>query len=277
MSVPSYNLASGHEASYSVSEDGNTTVGVRNANPLNFREVYVGAASLEFGWVSTGKSRSWTANATIIDPTPAHHTEMLADDGITQIINVELGKKMFPASGLVDPNFEGEIVAPAIHFDVPHAYDLWVILLRSPWFPMKIEVEKSSLNISHNFAQATAQIEVVDDVGGGQMLRADVLLHGEGFKRVWLSLKRIARGTITRGTSTEETLGEVTSTGTFTWKPSMRDFNLLLVTPSKIDINDFVGFVKSLGADAKSSGFFAPTLNSGFLLCDGFNMTYTLT
>ena len=44
MSAPSFNLVGGHEASYSVSPDGNTIVSVRNAKPVNFRQVYVGAA-----------------------------------------------------------------------------------------------------------------------------------------------------------------------------------------------------------------------------------------
>ncbi|MGA3112789.1 MAG: hypothetical protein ABSE15_12340 [Candidatus Bathyarchaeia archaeon] len=189
MPVPSYNMAVGHEASYAVSQDANTTVAVHNSKPLKFREIYVGAASLEFGWVSTGKTSSWISSETMLDPTPAQHSETLADDGQTQIINVELGSKMFPATGLVDPSFGGEIIAPAIHFDVPHGYDLWIFLLRSPWFPIKINVEKSLLNIAHNLAQATAEIESVNLNVGEQTLRADVSVHGDGFKEVQLSIK----------------------------------------------------------------------------------------
>ncbi len=230
MSVPSYNLADGFEASYSVSQDGNTTVAVRCRKPLKFREIYVGTGSLAFRWVSSGKSRSWEFTPSLVDPTPAPHSETLADDGVTQIVTVNLGGKMFPASGLVDVNVDGEIVAPAIHFDMPHAYDLWVFLLRSPWFPLKIAVEKSSLNIAHNMAQAAAQVDSVSvDVGDEQMLRGELSVHGEGFTRVRLTMHRS-----TANASLEEQLCEVADgMQQFTWKPVTSRFDLMLVTTSQ--------------------------------------------
>lgn len=273
MPAPSYHLAAGHEASYAVSQEGNTTVAVYSRPPLNFREVYVGAASLELGWVSTGKSRSWQVTETILDPTPAPHTETLAADGQTQIVNVELGNKMFPASGLIDTNIDGEIMAPAIHFDVPHGYDLWVFLLRSPWFPLKVNVEKSPLNIAHNSAQATAEVESINpDEGGEGSLRADLSVHGEGFKQVTLSMQRSMKRA-----SVEETLGELTSgMETFNWKPKIRNFDVLLVTPSNVNLGAFVEFLKYLGAEVNQGGFWSPTLLNYFLLCDGLNMGYRL-
>ena len=68
---------------------------------------------------------------------------------------------MFPASGILKNSITGEIRAPAVNFDIPHAYDLWVFPLRSPWFPLKIEVEKSPLTISYGSPRAEAQIESI--------------------------------------------------------------------------------------------------------------------
>jgi hypothetical protein len=264
-------MAVGHEASYAVSQDANTTVAVHNSKPLKFREIYVGAASLEFGWVSTGKTSSWISSETMLDPTPAQHSETLADDGQTQIINVELGSKMFPATGLVDPSFGGEIIAPAIHFDVPHGYDLWIFLLRSPWFPIKINVEKSLLNIAHNLAQATAEIESVNLNVGEQTLRADVSVHGDGFKEVQLSIWRSMKRA-----SLEENLGRLISgMETFGWKPTVRNFDMLLVTQSSMNLGAFADFLKYLGAEIHAGTFF-PSMPTYFLLCDGLNMNYSL-
>ncbi len=153
---------------------------------------------------------------------------------------------MFPATGILKTNMTGEIRAPAVHFDLPHAYDLWVAILRSPWFPMRIGVEKSSLTISHSSAQATAQIERVNsNIENVESLRADVSMHGEGFKRVWVTLKRSVQRA-----SMEETLGELTSgMETFTWKPTLRTFDTVLVTYSNMYLNQFSDFLKQLGAE----------------------------
>ncbi len=274
MSVPSYNLADGFEASYSVSQDGNTIVAVRCQKPLKFREIYVGTGRLAFRWVSSGKSRSWQFTPSLVDPTPAAHSETLADDGVTQTFTVNLGGKMFPASGLVNVNMEGEIFAPAIHFDMPHTYDLWVFLLRSPWFPLKIAVEKSSLSIAHNMAQAAAQIDSVSMNGGGeQMLRGNLSVHGEGFTRVRVTMRRS-----TENSSLEEQLGEVADEmQTFTWKPNVSRFDLMLVTTSSGNLNAFADFLKYMGAPIVPRTFFDfVQLQSPFLLSDGLNMTYQL-
>ncbi|MGA2683012.1 MAG: hypothetical protein ABSF44_14575 [Candidatus Bathyarchaeia archaeon] len=274
MLVPSFNMASGHEASYGVSQDGNTAVAVHSIKPLNFRGIYIGAASLAFGWDSDGKSRYWRFTPTILDPTRAQYSEASADNGQTQIINVNLGDKMFPVSGLIDPSLNGEIIAPAIHFDLPHAYDLWVFLLRSPWFPLKIGIEKSSLNISHNLAQATAEIENISpDLGSEQSLRADVSVHGEGLNLVKLTMQRSMKRV-----SLDEELGELTSgMQTFNWKPTIRNFDVLLVTPSNMDFGEFVDFLKYLGAEIHQGKFMPASLINYFLLCDGLNVSYRLS
>ncbi len=63
----SYSMASGSEAGYTVSQDGNTTVAVRSSSPLKPRAIYVGAASLQFYWVSSGKSSHWQFTPTLLE------------------------------------------------------------------------------------------------------------------------------------------------------------------------------------------------------------------
>ena len=272
--APSYNIASGHEAWYTTKQDGNTTVSIRSTSPMNFRKAYVGTASLEFYWVSSGKSTHWQFTPTLLDPTPAQTSETKGEDGASQIIDVELGNRMFPATGLIKPNITGEIRVPAVHFDVPNAFDIWVFILRSPWFPIKVNTEKTTLKIAHGSAQAMAQIENSNAIlNDGTTLRADISVYGEGFKRIWLTMQR----TVQRA-SDGETIGEVTSDmQTFSWKPSTRNFDVVLVAPSNMYLNSFLDFLKYLGAEINKSFFaFGSYMPNKFLLCDGPAMNYTL-
>ena len=257
----SYNMASGYEASYVVSQDGNTTVNIRSSSPLKFRAVYVGTASLEFMWVSSGKSSHWQFTPTILDPTLAQYKEITSDDGRSQIVDVDIGNRMFPAAGILKTSITGEIRAPAVHFDIPRAYDLWVFPLRSPWFPMKINVEKTPLTISHGSARAEAQIESsFTNLSNEKSLRVDASVYGEGFKRVWLTLKR----SVNRA-SVEETIGEVTNgLGSFTWKPTLSNFDVVLVTYSNMDLTQFLDFLKYLGAETHKSFFTGSFMQNDF-------------
>jgi hypothetical protein len=76
----------------------------------------------------------------------------------------------------------------------------------------------------------------------------------------------------------EETVGEVTGgIGTFTWRPFLRNFDVVLVTSSSMSLGAFVDFLKNLGADAKQSFFsLGSYIPNDFLLCDGPTMNYTL-
>jgi hypothetical protein len=110
--------------------------------------------------------------------------------------------------------------------------------------------------------------------GEGESLRADLTTVGEGFSRVWLSLRRSLEEF-----SLDETIGE-TKTGIdqFTWRPTLRSLNLLLVAPSNASLTPFLDFLKFLGADAKTS--FSPWgkyLQNDFILCDGPAVDYTLS
>ena len=165
-------------------------------------------------WVHTGKSSHWQFTPTLLNPTQAQYSEVA--DGQDQIINVEFANKMFPASGLINSNVCGEIRAPAIHFDLPYAYDLWVFILRSPWAPLKVTAEKSPLSINQGLAYATAEIEGTNSAFGDEStLRSYVTMHGEGFQSVSLNLKRC-----TSHSAIEDTFGEIKfGAASYTWKP----------------------------------------------------------
>jgi hypothetical protein len=267
----SYNIAGGHEASYYVSPSGNTMVTVQSASPLKFRAVYVGTASLQFMWVSSGKSSHWQFTPSLMDPTPAQFSQ----DPQGQIISVDIGNRFFPAAGIIKTNATGEISAPAIHFDIPYATDLWVFLLRSPWFPMKVGFEKSPLTISHDSAEATAELQssVSGIEGEADALKTFVSMHGQGFKKVSLTLKRsVGRESIM------ETLGELASGAeTFTWKPAPANFNTILVANSYMTIGQFLDFLRSMGAETHSSFFtLGNFIANTFMLGDSPAVNYTL-
>ena len=268
-----YNLGTGPTAWYTVSQDGNITVTVKSGSPLKPKAIYVGDACLESYWIHTGKTSSWHFAPRQLNPTQVQYNES-TDEYQNQLITIDLGQRMFPASGLVLPNLTGEIKAPAIHFDLPHAYDLWVAILRSPSSPLKASIEKSPLTISHSSAQAMAQIEsVTADPGETSSLRADVSVNGEGFKKVWLSIKRSVQRA-----SFEETIGDLTNgLETFTWKPTVRIFDTLLVTYSDMFMNHYLGLLQQLGAETnRSSLAFGSYLPRPFVLCDGEGIDYTL-
>jgi hypothetical protein len=116
-----------------------------------------------------------------------------------------------------------------------------------------------------------AQLEVgqtgFDDEG---ILRAYLSTHGEGLKNVQLTLQRKMVHA-----KQEQTIAQATpGMESVAWKPSIRNFDVALVTYSNIGLSAFVDFLKFLGADAKMS-FLGNYMTSDFLLCDGANMNYT--
>ena len=260
------NLAKGYEASCTVSNDGSAIVSVRSVKPINIKAVYVGISNLGFGWVVHGP---WHFIPTIADPTPADYRVTTAgDDGQGQMVTVEMGK-VAPASGFIMKTFVGEIWTPAIHFDLPHANDLWVFLLRSPTSPLKINAEKSNLRIAHSSAQAEAWIRS----GAGEMeasLLVDLSVSGQGFKGVALSLQRIS------GIPLEQTIAQINNgSGTYVWKPFISNFDTMLTTYSTMDVRQFAVFSKYLGANVKT-GLMRDDLISDFILCDGPDINYYL-
>jgi hypothetical protein len=269
--MASYSIGCNKEAAYSVSENGVVTVSVRSVEPINPRAVYAGTASLLFRWVHTGKTTTWQFTPTLLNSTPMQFTQIKTEDGQSQITTVQFSGGLFPATGIIQSNVTGQIMAPAIHFDLPFAYDLWVILLRSPQAPLKLEILNPSLNIKHGSAQASLQVSSATS-DEGDFLRAYASVQGEGYKRVYVSLKRSVDGA-----SIEESLGEVADgMGTFSWKPFTRSFDLALVTCSSISASDFAGFLEALGAQTNVS-VWNPSLQNSFLLNDGPTIGYTLS
>lgn len=266
----SFNTSSGHQATYYVSPSGNVMVNVESASTFKFRAVYVGASRMQFMWVSSGKSSHWQFTPTLENPTPAQTSQ----DPQSQNLSVDLGNRLFPAVGIIRPNVTGEILVPAIHFDIPYAVDLWVFLFRSVWFPMKITFDKSPLNISHDSAQASAELQFGLSGFGGEedTLKAFVSTSGEGFKKVSLNLKRKI-GTVTL----DQKLGEIASgTETFNWKPTLTRFETILIANSNMYQNQFVDFLRSLGAQTKNGFFSGSYLQNTFFLGDAPAVKYTL-
>jgi len=268
-----YSIASGHGARFFTRQDGKVEVNVKSTSSMNIREVYAGAATAQFRWVSTGKSRYWQFSPALQDPKPVEFTRSAAEDGEGQIVTVDFAEPIFPTVGLANSSVNGAIAAPAIHFDLPHAYDVWVFLLRSPKMPIKLDIEKASLTVKRGSAQVTAYLSKGTDEDERETLRADVNTTGEGLGKVWLSLRRSFFGF-----SFEETIGEIkTSMDQFTWKPLPRNLDLLFMTPSNASLTAFLGFLQSLGAEVNADSFPAARyLPNNFVFCDGPATEYAL-
>jgi hypothetical protein len=269
----------GHDAQYRTSQFGEIIVSVRSSQPTEFRAIYAGSASLEFNWVLTGMITTWEFKPSLLDPKPAEFTQTAAEDGVGQIVSVVLGKEdeIPPTAGFLKPAISGALRTPGIHFETFHAHDIWVFLLRSSsQSPLKLRFEKTSLTITHGSAQARALISSSTDADGRELLKAEATTSGEGFHKVYLSIRR-RLGEF----STDETIGEVgTQMRTFTWKPVLRSLDALLVTYPDMSIYEFLNFLQSLSAETTKGGISlslsgAYRLND-FFLCDGPAVDYTL-
>ena len=259
----SINLTADQQAYYRLNENGAATVTVRSKTQLKPRAIYVGEATMQCMWVSTGKSTSWQFTPTILEPKQAQYTTKM--DGQEQIFQIEL-PQITPASGLITSNITGEIRASAVHFDLPYATDLWVFILKSSSESLKITADKAALNIMHTLAYVTGQIDVRDDT-----LRSYVTMHGEGFFGVQVNLKRR-----TPYGATEEMLTEIKyGAASITWKPITRNFDVTLTAPSAVTHGDFLELLKGFGAEVNKGVF--SNLKSDFVLCDGPAIEYTLT
>ncbi len=245
-------------------------VTVQSLSAFKFRAAYAGTASMQFKWVSSGHSAHWQFMPTLLDDkAPARFSQR--NQG--QVTTIELANRFTPAVGLIKPNVSGEILAPAIHFDIAYASDLWVFLLRSPWFPLRIGFGKSPLSISHGLAGAMAELQCCNpDFGLENQLKAYVSTRGGDFKKVRLILERRMRN------AKEATvLGELTEgTAAFSWKPQVPSFDTVFTANCNMQLNKFVGFLQTLGAKRGGSLTFGSSLQGTFLLSDGPAMNYTL-
>jgi len=262
--MPSYSLAGGIDASYAVAA-GKTTVVISSNTRLNHRAVYVGTGQMTLHWVQEGKTQVWRCDTAMIDPAPAQVQEETAADG-SQRLEVEL-TNVYPAGVLLQGRMVGTLMAPAVHVDIPMGSDVWVFLIRSPWFPSRLQVGRTELAVEHAPDRASASLAIAADGG----LSAQVALSGTAFKKASLYVKR------TLGSySSEELVSEVEAgTQAATWRPITRAFDLVLVIKGNVSESRFADIAKGLGAQL-SSGFLGPgSLQGDFVLCDGPAFSYT--
>jgi hypothetical protein len=257
-----YNLTQEIQSTYATDENGKVTVTVRSKTPLKPRAIYVGEAAMQVTWNYSNKGSHWQFTPTIIEPLEAKYTSEM--NGPEQVITIDAGKAL-SASGMFTSNVCGELRAPAIQFDLPYATDLWLFILRSPQRPVQVTADKAMLNIAHTLAYVTAEVQC------GDSLHTYVTMHGEGFMDVFVNLKRE-----TSYCASEETLTELKyGASTVNWKPTVRDFDVLLTTWSAMGYSDFLGLLEALGADVEKD--YSPCLKGDFVLCDGPAIKYTLT
>jgi len=262
--MPSYSLAGGIDASYAVAA-GKTTVTISSRSRLNHRAVYVGAGKMTFHWVQEGKTEVWRCDTAMLDPAAAHVEEEIGEDG-SQKLEVEM-VNVYPAGLLLQGRMVGTLMAPAVHVDVPMGSDVWVFLVRSPWFPVKLQVDKAALAVEHGADRADASLGISADAS----VTAEVSLSGAGFKSASLFVKR------TLGPySSEELVSEVKAgTQTVSWKPIIRVFDLILITKGNVSESQFADVARGLGAQVSSGLLGTGSLQGDFVLCDGPALSYT--
>ncbi len=264
--LPVYSLVSGVQTEYIIAE-GKPTIRLKSTGGITYRSVYTGLAVLFFHWVQEEKTQSWRFDPSIPEPQPTQPEETTDKDG-NHLLTFTLGE-LLPAAGLLRRRWEGTFLAPAIHIDVPMGRDIWVFLLRSPWFPLKLSLKKQSLSVATEHSVANATLTP----GPAGALSATISNPGTSFKRVFLIMKRKVGEFVS-----EESIGEVdTGMSNQVWRPIIRNFDLCLVTHSSMSMGELSDIARGLGAES-SPGLFGPgSLQGDFLLCDGPLTEYSLT
>jgi hypothetical protein len=271
-----YSTLPGHKAQTHPALNGKTAVTLTSKSPLKIRQAHTGIANVGFTWVSSGKSTSWQFQPTLLNPKRAEYAEAVEDQ--KQTVTVELSEVQ-PSVGFVSPRLTGAFQTSAIHFDVPHAYDVWILLLQTAPSPPNLTLEKTQLAVCSGSAQSTAQLRTY--LGSkGDALNAEVNAQQGGFRKTTLAVRRTLRGNSSGDTySAEEALGEVKSAGTafLTWKPKQKPISALWVTSYGIATPAFLEFLKFMGAEVAPglhlSGVY---LKSSLILCDGPPIRYAV-
>jgi len=235
--VPVYSLIGGIQVEYGVGA-GQPIVKLKSSRGIAHRAVYTGTGVLFFHWVQEGKTQAWRCDSSMLDP-QIIQPEEATDTGGSQTLTFTLQESM-PAAGLSRCRWEGMFLAPAIHVDVPMGRDIWIFLIRSPWFPLKPSVSKPLLSIAHDQSIANASINI-DPTGG---LTAAVSNTGTSFKKVSLVMSRRVGEFVS-----EEVIGEVGSgTGNLSWRPIMRSFDLCFAMSSSMSMGELAEVAQGLGA-----------------------------
>ena len=257
-------MAGGVDASYAVAA-GRTTVAISSKERLKHRAVYVGTGQMTFHWVQEGKTQAWKCDISMVDPVATQVAETAGNDG-SQRLDVDLGE-VYPAGFLLQGRMVGTLTAPAIHVDVPFGSDVWVFLVRSPWFPLKLLIDRPVLTAEHDASRVTASL----NASGDGSLNVQMAVDGTGFKSASLVVKR------TLGSySSDELVCELgAGSQAFTWKPIVRVFDLLLVTKGSISEPKLADIARGLGAQTSSGVFGGGSVEGDFVLCDGPATSYT--
>lgn len=261
--MPCYSLAGGIDAAYAV-EAGATTVTINSKERLKHRAVFVGTGQMVFHWVQEGKTQAWRCDLSLIDRTMVPAVESVGEDG-SQHLQVGL-KDVYPAGLILQQRMVGTLLAPAIHVDVPWGEDVWVFLIKSPWFPVKLQIDKPALSVVRDSSRVTASLNILEDGS----VSAQVGLEGKGFKGASLVLRR----TLGAFTSNEAVCEVSTGPQAFAWKPIARVFDLLLVVKGTVTERHVEDVAKGLGAQISSGLLGGGSVEGDFVLCDGPATTY---
>ena len=261
--MPSYTLAEGIDASYEVAA-GKTTAIIASREQLKHRAVYVGTGQMIFHWVQEGKTQVWRCDVSMLDPVESQVTETADNDG-NQRLEVEM-REMYPAGLLLQGRMVGSLLAPAVHVDVPWGRDVWAFLIRSPWFPFKLQVDKPALAVEHKASRVTAGL----NLPGDGSVNAQMAIDGTDFKKASLVVKR----SLGSYSSDEEVCILEAGTQVVSWRPIVRAFDLLLVTHGSISEPQLAQIARGLGAQISSGIFGGGSVEGDFVLCDGPAMSY---
>jgi hypothetical protein len=262
--LPSLSFRKGVEASYSIVA-GETIVEIVSSSKLDVKAVHVGTGQMVFHWVSTGKTSSWKCDTSMLDPMAVQAEEKVGTDG-SQKLEVKL-ENVFPAGLLLQGRMVGTLIAPAVHVNVPWMRDVWVFLIRSPWFPLKFQLDKPGLFLQHDASTISAALNTSADGS----VAAQVILDGADFKKATLAVKR-SLGSY----SSEEVICEVEGgSQTSVWNPISRDFDLLLVTGEAIGEGELIKLAGGLSANMSHEYFSPGSVEGDFVLCDGPAASYS--
>ena len=160
--MPTLSFEGGVDASYAVAA-GQPTVTVRSKSRLNHRAVLVGQGQMLFHWVQEGKTQAWRCDMSMAGARQADFKETKDGDG-DQVLEVALGD-VYPAGMLLRGRLEGTLQAPAVHIEVPWWRDVWVFLVRSPWFQAKLQLDRASLAVRRGSGAVTATLEPAEGRG----------------------------------------------------------------------------------------------------------------
>jgi hypothetical protein len=263
--VPALSLAKDLTAEYEVL-GGNPVITLHSADRIKHRSIQTGDCIHQFRWVSTGKSERWESTISLANSSPAQFEESVGADG-GQILTLHM-REMTPAAGVVQGRMVGQFTVPGVRIDVPWGRDVWLCLFRSPWFPLKLRLDRDRLSVAHASSSATALVSAFGD--GGISMSLDV--SGADFKKASVAVKR------TLGYySSEEVMGEVISgSQTFQWNPIFRSFDLLLLTHGSLGMGELENLIRGFGGVLGSGILGGGSVTGDFVLCDGPTTSYTL-